>query len=679
MHFRRFISSLMLIAASFLLSCSMTESGEQDNRELSGDIDVLGGKNRIIIRWEGVNNEDTALQFVIAGDRILDVEHRSSGSESVEGLAEGTVGVTVQLVKDGKVVAQQEKSAVVLGSRYEAGLKKWEIENYSLEKGLFNCSMSPTVYGGLYGEEFLYKDKSGSQMTMFLEYDDAKTSHSTILQDVAGNVWRRTAYMPDRITGDVFYTSYEELKERAEISVERLSETINGYRGIWFDLGQATDYGSKYCGGLGTYTMKHIPMAMYAEAVDKTFFVYGGTTKDNEKHLLCMVGCYDHATGMLQKPRVVMDKWEQTEGVKDPHDDPTIQIDKDGYIWVFVSGRSTKRKGRIYRSYQPYDIRGFEQVKLQLPEDSADESAEMQMAYPQIMYSKEKGFFFFFTRYDGTRRLYYRTSEDGRNWTAYKGLADIRGGKSKSGHYQISNICGMKLCTAFNRHINGDVDTRTSIYYVQSTDWGQTWTTASGEPVTTPVTEVKSNALVMDYESQDKNCYIKDLNFDKDGNPVVIYVISDSHKTGPEGGKREWHSMHWDGSEWNVTKFTESSHCYDSGSIWVDGDEWTIIAPTQPSSDTGLYWGAGGEIQQWTSTDQGKTWEMTKQLTSDSGTNHTYVRRPFYAADGFYAFWADGRTDRFTRSNLYFCTKDGQIYRMPYEMTEEWQQPEKYN
>ena len=70
---------------------------------------------------------------------------------------------------------------------------------------------------------------------------------------------------------------------------------------------------------------------------------------------------------------------------------------------------------------------------------------------------------------------------------------------------------------------------------------------------------------------------------------------------------------------------------------------------------------------------------MTKQMTSDSGTNHTYVRRPFYADDGFWAYWADGRTDRFTRSNLYFSTKDGKIYRMPYDMTDEWQKPEEYN
>ncbi|WP_297036043.1 hypothetical protein, partial [Thermogutta sp.] len=32
------------------------------------------------------------------------------------------------------------------------------------------------------------------------------------------------------------------------------SEKDSGYRGIWFTLGQKTEWGDKYSGGLGTYT-----------------------------------------------------------------------------------------------------------------------------------------------------------------------------------------------------------------------------------------------------------------------------------------------------------------------------------------------------------------------------------------------------------------------------------------
>ena len=442
-------------------------------------------------------------------------------------------------------------------------------------------------------------------------------------------------------------------------SLPHQNTVVDGYRGIWFTLGQPQEYGDKYSGGLGTYTMKHVPVAVYAPEVNKTFFVYGGTPADGELYLQCMIGCYDHNTGLLQKPRVVYDKGQN--GVLDPHDNPVVQIDKDGYIWMFVSGRSTKRNGIRLRSTNPYDITSFSYVN------------ESLMAYPQIHYSDEKGFFLFFTRYDGRRQIFYQTSTTGKKWTEYKKIASIKEGEeTKSGHYQITNCRGNKLVSAFNRHINGNVDTRTNIYFVQSEDWGETWTTVDGKPLELPLVTLQNDALVRDYQSMGRNCYIKDVNFDKDGNPVILYVTSDNHITGPQGGIRQWHTLHWDGSQWVECQFAQSTHCYDSGSIWTDGKEWTIIAPTEEGPQK---WGTGGEIARWVSRDEGKTWKKKDVLTYDSEYNHGYVRRPQDADEGFYAFWADGHADQVSPSRLYFCTKDGKVFMMPAEMTEEWEAP----
>ena len=63
----------------------------------------------------------------------------------------------------------------------------------------------------------------------------------------------------------------------------------DGYRGIWFSLGQFSEFGDKYSGGLGTYTANHNPIAIYAPEVDKTYFVYGGTTQEDEKLLVFLV------------------------------------------------------------------------------------------------------------------------------------------------------------------------------------------------------------------------------------------------------------------------------------------------------------------------------------------------------------------------------------------------------
>ena len=97
--------------------------------------------------------------------------------------------------------------------------------------------------------------------------------------------------------------------------------TIKGYKGLWYTLNQPLEYGDKYGGGLGTYTAKHHPLAVYAKEVNKTFFVYGGTTTRTEKHLLAMIAYYDHNSGTVPQPVVVHDKIT----VDDAHDNPFAQ------------------------------------------------------------------------------------------------------------------------------------------------------------------------------------------------------------------------------------------------------------------------------------------------------------------------------------------------------------------
>ena len=74
---------------------------------------------------------------------------------------------------------------------------------------------------------------------------------------------------------------FAEGKPKPEFGV--LNNTkVDGYRPIWFDLGQKTEYGSKYSGAFGTYTMKHRPLAIYDSKTDRTYFVYGGTTEKDD-------------------------------------------------------------------------------------------------------------------------------------------------------------------------------------------------------------------------------------------------------------------------------------------------------------------------------------------------------------------------------------------------------------
>jgi hypothetical protein len=418
----------------------------------------------------------------------------------------------------------------------------------------------------------------------------------------------------------------------------------DGYKGIWFTLGQFSEYGDKYSGGLGTYTANHIPIAIYSPVADKTFFVYGGTTEAAERHLLIMISWYDHKTGMVPKPVIVYDK----EGVNDPHDNAALSIDKSGYLWVFISGRGRTRPGIIFRSRTPYDI------------DSFDRIVTSEMTYPQPHWSDEIGFINLFTKYTKGRELYWSTSADGKNWTPDQKLAGM------GGHYQVSNMLGNKIVSAFNYHPGGDVDKRTNLYFVQTEDFGKTWTSVDGTILSTPLTDKKNQAIVKDFEAEHKLVYINDLNFDSSGNPVILAVISNDYKPGPAGDPREWTIIHWKNNKWNFYKVCESTHNYDMGSLYIESDKWKIIGPTEPGPQR---FGTGGEIAMWESIDEGVTWVKKRNLTSASKFNNSYVRRPLNANSRFYSFWADGDADKISESHLYFSNKRGdRVCELPYVM-----------
>lgn len=448
----------------------------------------------------------------------------------------------------------------------------------------------------------------------------------------------------------------------------------DGYRGIWFALGQVSTYGDKYSGGLGTYTTNHRPMAVYSPVANKTFFTYGGTTGPADRYLLIMAGEYDHATHTVTKPTIVMDK----NGVNDPHDNACISMDKDGYIWVFVSGRAGARKGFTYRSAEPYSTDGFARVSPVGGET---------YTYPQVWYDPQKGFFHLFTIYNGSQReLFWRTSADGVSWSTVKAMAKIQG------HYQASGKDGNLIATFFNRHPGGSVDARTDLYYMQTTDWGETWTTANGTPLILPLTTADNPARVWNYSAQGRLMYGIDIAFDADHHPVLFYLTSSSYLPGPAGEPRTLHTARWTGTAWvirdmppSATPVSSAAHNYANGSLWIEDGVWNIIAPTgsDPSlreSNPKRFWGNGGELEMWTSSDQGLTWTKVRHITEDSPRKHNYVRKPLDGHGRFYSFWADGNPEVLTESHLYFGTAGGtRAWELPYNMVTPTAKPVEVN
>jgi hypothetical protein len=436
-----------------------------------------------------------------------------------------------------------------------------------------------------------------------------------------------------------------------------ITPPADGFRGICFTLGQKSPYGDKYSGGLGTYTANHVPMAHFVPQVNRTYFTWGGTPGATQRRLQILISYYDHSSGKVARPVMVMDK----SPVDDPHDNASLSVDEKGHLWLFVSGRSRQRPGRIYRSKMPYEINEW----LNL--------GDSEFTYPQPWYFPGKGFLHTYTRYTPGRELYYRTSRDGITWDAEKKLAGLEG------HYQTSAQIDERLITAFNRHPDRNVDARTDLYYCESADMGKTWTTADGKMLTTPLTQIDSPARIHNYSSnqdpaENALVYIHDTTADAAGRPVILYLTAKHHQPGPQGDPRTWHIARWTGSEWKFHAITTSTHNYDTGSLFIEKDgTWKVIGPTGTGPQR---WGCGGEMELWTSQNQGATWTKQRVITADSPRNHSYARRPQHAHPDFFCYWADGHADTLSESHLYFTNKTGdRVWRLPYTMTGDFASP----
>ncbi|RMG73548.1 MAG: hypothetical protein D6722_03595, partial [Bacteroidetes bacterium] len=432
-----------------------------------------------------------------------------------------------------------------------------------------------------------------------------------------------------------------------------------GYRGIW-DGNQARDdeYAYKYAGGLGTYPQQHIPIAVYSEEARKTFFVYGGSEADRNS-LVYAIGYFDHTTGMVSRPVRIAAKETQ-----DPHDNPVLSIDAKGYLWVFANAHGLARPAFVYRSRAPYDIRFFDQV------DSTN------FSYSQPWHLGEKGFLWLRTQYQqeyGMRHLYWLTSRDGFQWRDPQRLVAI-----EQGNYQISWSDGDKVATAFDMHPEPygpyleeegymGLNWRSNIYYLETRDGGQSWQTIQGDTIQPPVTDRGHISLAYNSLQDDQRVYLKDLAFDEAGRPVILFLLANSYKPGPESGPRSWHTLAWDGQAWQRSApIFISDHNYDHGSLYLEADgTWRIIAPGLPGPQPHA---TGGEMGMWVSHDRGQNWDL-KPLTTGSRFNHTYARRPLHAHPDFYALWADGHGTEPSSSRLYFTDRAGSaVWQLPAEM-----------
>ncbi len=457
-----------------------------------------------------------------------------------------------------------------------------------------------------------------------------------------------------------------------------LNRPLEGFRGIWYANQPSNDeYVYKYSGGLATYTANHNPLAIFAPEVNRTFFCYGGVNDQGD--LIHSISYFDHNSRKVSRPVGVLDK-----RTTDAHDNPVMSIDGDGYIWIFSTSHGVSRPSYIHKSINPYDISNFQKI-IPTKTVNGQKVPLDNFSYLQVYHDRENGFIGLFTYYDkkqlkfgekSARVTAWMTSKNGQEWSEWNDLASI-----EEGHYQTSHFGNGKVGSSFNYHPNvqtgSGLNYRTNLYYVETDDFGKTWRNVNGTELHPPLTDINNDALVAEYASKNLNVYINDLIFDGDGNPVILYVVSKGYEAGPEKGPREWFVAFRESNQWIVSKVTSSDNNYDMGSIYIDSEKvWRILGPTEPGPQ--LY-NTGGEVALWESRDKGHTWNLKKQLTSESLHNHSYVRRPLNVHPDFYALWADGHGRQPSTSRLYFSDSKGNVYQLPSKMKKDLVKLRPYN
>lgn len=418
------------------------------------------------------------------------------------------------------------------------------------------------------------------------------------------------------------------------------------YRGIWYGQSKIDSKSNyKYAGGLGTYSSHHSPIAIYSSEANKTFFTYGGTREDYSfknsysiapDQLYIMVSYYDHTTKSLANPTLVFDKW-----TNDPHDNPVLNIDSNGFIWLFVpSHGEMTTPSYILKGKTPYSIDEFEVVEKTL------------FAYPQPHINEDGNGLLFYTSYETGRTLMFRSIQDNVIDKEEHILSFI-----SKGHYQVSTSNNNKIGTALNYHPRpGGADARTNLYYLELDLKENIWRNIQNETLTLPLHSANNKTLIKDYENEGYLVYIMDIVFDKNENPVILYNISDSYLPDKTVTVRFLKVAYFKDDSWNFKTISETDHNYNMGTIYVNEDSWKIAVPTKAGPQKGS---PGGEIELWVSKNEGSSWNSEGVINYDDPFNHNYVRRVVNANSEFAFFWSSGHGFKPSESKLYFSDING--------------------
>ncbi len=390
----------------------------------------------------------------------------------------------------------------------------------------------------------------------------------------------------------------------------------SGFQSSYFCLtNQSNGNGvPKYCGATGTYSYKHIPVAV--EKNNNRFEVF--SNNEDGDLVTYLVKNYNEKVKVHIEP-----EWS------DAHTNAVVDLDSDGYVYVQLSSRGLANKyrsGHLYKSTTPY---GTNFIKLK----GFPNHGDFNQAYPQMHYGYSK--LTIFTKYEPLSESLPQGVGSVRTlWV------DNNGNETKlvsGSHYAVSdtNDDG-EIYVAYNYHPISkagseyyyDVDKRANIHLIRSSTTNPTqWYTVKGEKLTLPIIENDPRTLVYDTESKGTLVYLKDIVDEEGGTAGGVHILfTESTSKDPSAGERytrEIDIKNPGNRNININTYTfgKVNHNYSSATYLTGSHGWSV-KHALVSGDNGVPY-FGGDIKVFNKSRNG--WALTS--TYSDGANYSYIRQ----------------------------------------------------
>lgn len=256
------------------------------------------------------------------------------------------------------------------------------------------------------------------------------------------------------------------------------------------------------------------------------------------------------------------------------------------------------------------------------------DSLNIQYNYPQAKRLGNGDIVLFYRRgsYFNSDEYFKISKDNGLTWKNPTKLIDF----GEDGVYAFVYTRNNQIHIAWNRSVFNAPPR--SVYYMYSPDGGVTWKKRDGTDVTLPASKGTADVV---FNAGKNSVYVWDIVVDKDNNPFITLA----YKNDPN---HQFRFAQWNGSSWNTNMITTSSLFYDSGNFYSGG---VVIDPKNTYSVYLSKKRTRLEIENWASSDKGKSWQKKESITNNSSVDNFRLQIVENYSDTFRLVWASGLYD----------------------------------